>query len=147
MPVSLEPVAVLLVTRPRPQCEGKMPYSPLSLVVVVRTCQLSAQKMKAPSPLKPLTVKPVRPMPLMRCVASVRQPGPMAAVVLHLEGEAGVAGPVGVGRRREVELAAGDVGDAHELAGGDGHAIVGQGTGPRQSADLDVEQGIGGAVA
>ena len=33
-----------------------------------------------------------------------------AAVVLHLEGEAGVARAVGVGRRREDQLAGGDVG-------------------------------------
>ena len=33
-----------------------------------------------------------------------------AAVVLHLEGEAGVAGAVGVGRRREHQLAGRDVG-------------------------------------
>ena len=33
-----------------------------------------------------------------------------AAVVLHLEGEAGVAGAVGVGRRREHQLARRDVG-------------------------------------
>ena len=35
-----------------------------------------------------------------------------AAVVLHLEGEAGVARAVGVGHRGEHQLAAGDVGDA-----------------------------------
>ena len=33
-----------------------------------------------------------------------------AAVVLHLEGEAGVAAAVGVGRRREHQLAGRDVG-------------------------------------
>ena len=42
-----------------------------------------------------------------------------AAVVLHLEGEAGVARAVGVGRRRELQVARRDVGHRHELAGGD----------------------------
>ncbi len=46
-----------------------------------------------------------------------------AAVVLHLEGEAGVARAVGVGRRREHELAGADVGGRDELAGGDGDAV------------------------
>ena len=40
-----------------------------------------------------------------------------AAVVLHLEGEAGVAVAVGVGRRREHQLAGRDVGHADELSG------------------------------
>ena len=49
-----------------------------------------------------------------------------AAVVLHLEGEARVGRADGVGRRCELQQAARDVGDRDELAGGHGHAIVGQ---------------------
>ena len=47
-----------------------------------------------------------------------------AAVVLHLEGEARVAGAVGVGRRREHQLAGSDVGDGDELPCRDGDAVV-----------------------
>ncbi len=47
-----------------------------------------------------------------------------AAVVLHLEGEAGVGRAVGVGRRRELQQAGRDVGHGDELAGGHGHAVV-----------------------
>ena len=72
---------MLLVMRPGPQCEGKMPYSPLSLAVVEWTRQSSAQKMNAPSPLKPLMVIPSMPTPVMRCAGSVRQSGPLAPLL------------------------------------------------------------------
>ena len=49
-----------------------------------------------------------------------------AAIVLHLEGEGGVGGAVGVGRRRELQQAARDVGDAERTAGRHRHAVVGQ---------------------
>src|SRR5437588_395437 len=52
-----------------------------------------------------------------------------AAVVLDLEGEGGVAGPVGVGRRGEDQLAGGDVGGRDEVPGAHGGAVVGQGPG------------------
>src|SRR5204863_231938 len=55
-----------------------------------------------------------------------------AAVVLDLEGERGVAGAVGVGRRAELELPGGDIGGRDELAGGNRHAVVGQTAGARQ---------------
>ncbi len=56
-----------------------------------------------------------------------------AAVVLHLEGEAGVARAVGVGRRRELQHAGRDVGHGHELAGRHRHAVVRQRAGGRQA--------------
>ena len=49
-----------------------------------------------------------------------------AAVVLHLEGEGGIARAVGIGRRREHQQAGGDVGDADELPRGHRDAVVGQ---------------------
>ena len=69
-----------------------------------------------------------------------------AAVVLHLEGEGGVARAVGVGRRREHQQAGIDVGDADELARRHGDAVVGQAAGARQRGDLDRRQRIGRAV-
>src|SRR5207248_1447003 len=70
-----------------------------------------------------------------------------AAVVLDLEGERGVAGAVGVGRRAELELSGGDIGGRDELAGGNRHAVVGQTAGARQGGDLDRQQRIGAGRA
>ena len=69
-----------------------------------------------------------------------------AAVVLHLEGEAGVGRAVGVGGRREHEQPARDVGDRDELPGRHRHAVVGQRAGGRQRRDLDGQEVVGRAV-
>ena len=70
-----------------------------------------------------------------------------AAVVLHLEGEAGVAVAVGIGRRRELQQPASDVGDTTPNAPEDtATAIVGQRPGPRQRRDLHRQQRVGRVV-
>src|SRR5207249_988617 len=69
-----------------------------------------------------------------------------AAVVLHLEGQAGIAVAVGIRRRREHQLVGGDVGHGDEVAGGDGAAVERQAAGARQRGDLDLEEVVGRAV-
>ena len=69
-----------------------------------------------------------------------------AAVVLHLEGEAGVAGAVGVGRRGELQQAGGDVGHGHALSGRHRHAVELQRARAGQRRDLDRQQVVGRAV-
>src|SRR5439155_24267802 len=64
------------------------------------------------------------------------------AVVLNLEGEARVAGAVGVRRRRELELVAGDVGDRDEVSGGDRDDVVGERARAGKSRDLYGEQAV-----
>src|SRR5205823_2325330 len=59
-----------------------------------------------------------------------------AAVVAHLEGEAGVAGAVGVRGRGELQLAAADVGRGDLLPCGDRDVVVRQRSGERQAGDL-----------
>src|SRR5438876_6971043 len=78
MPVSFAPVATLWVTRPVPQCDGKMPYSASSLAALSCTSQSSTQRRKMPSPSKPFTVKPCTTAPCTRWAESVRQLGPDA---------------------------------------------------------------------
>ena len=56
-----------------------------------------------------------------------------AAVVLHLEREAGVAVPLALAAGVKTSMPAGDVGDADELAGRDRHAVVGQRAGAGQA--------------
>ena len=46
-----------------------------------------------------------------------------AAVVLHLEGEAGIARAIGIGSRRELQQAGSDVGHGDELARRDRHVV------------------------
>src|SRR5581483_898080 len=57
---------------------------------------------------------------------------------------------VAVGRRREDELAGGDVRDGHRLPAGDGRAVVGQGAGGGQGGDLHrrevVRRAVGGVA-
>src|SRR5439155_1001438 len=60
-----------------------------------------------------------------------------AAVVLHLEGEGGVAGAVGVAGRLELELAGGDVGGRDGVAGQDRGPVELEGAGGRQGGDRD----------
>src|SRR5947208_838758 len=69
-----------------------------------------------------------------------------AAVVLHLEGEGGIAGATGVGRRREHQQAGIDVGDADERSGRDRRAVQGQSAGARQGGELDRGQQVGRVV-
>ena len=66
---------------PVPQWDGKMPYSALSLVVFAWTRHWSTQKRKIPSLPKPFTVNPCTRARWMRCVGSVRQPGPAAPLL------------------------------------------------------------------
>jgi hypothetical protein len=66
-----------------------------------------------------------------------------AAIVLDLEGEGRQRRAVGIGRRREHQMARGDVGRRDEGAGGDGVAVVGQGPAGRQRRDLHRLQRIG----
>src|SRR5205085_1282301 len=68
------------------------------------------------------------------------------AVVLHLEGEGGIAGAVGVGRRGEHQLAGGDVADRDELPIGDGNAIELERAGGGGGGDLDGGEVVGRAV-
>src|SRR5262249_51915142 len=73
------------------------------------------------------------------------------AVVLHLEGEARIAGAGGragrrVASREEGQLAGRDGGRRHELAGGHGRAVQQELTGTRQRGDLDGLQAVGRAV-
>ncbi len=69
-----------------------------------------------------------------------------AAVVLHLEGEAGVARAVGIRGRRELQHAGRDVGHRNELPGGHGHAVIGERAGRRQRRDLHGQQVVGRRV-
>ena len=68
-----------------------------------------------------------------------------AAVVLHLEGEAGVGGAVGVGGRGEDQVAAASLTSDH-VAGVDGDAVEGQGAGRRQGGDDHAQEAVGGIV-
>src|SRR6058998_3281240 len=78
MPVSLAPVATLRLTRPAPQCDGKMPYSALSFALQKVTLQSSTQKRKMPSPPKPFTARPRTPAPRIRWEASPMHVAPSA---------------------------------------------------------------------
>ena len=66
-----------------------------------------------------------------------------AAVVLHLEAEAGQGRAAAVGDRGVDQLAGGDVGRRHELAGRDGGAVQAQAARLRQARDLHGDQGVG----
>jgi hypothetical protein len=78
MPVSFAPVATLVVTRPAPQCDGKMPYSALSLVLERSMLQSSTQRRKIPSSSNPFTVRPRIRLPVMRSAALPMQVEPEA---------------------------------------------------------------------
>ena len=69
-----------------------------------------------------------------------------AAVVLDLECESGVFGPVRIHRWREDQVARSDVPDRHELSGGDRRAAVGQNSQRRQCRDLYRQQRVGRRV-
>ena len=68
-----------------------------------------------------------------------------AAIVLHLEGEAGIASAVGIGRRRELQQPAINVRNTHRLPRRHRNVVVGQRARPRQRRDLHRQQRIGRA--
>ena len=70
-----------------------------------------------------------------------------AAVVLHLEGEARVAGAVGVRRRGEHEAPERDGGGRDEVPDVQRAAVVGERAGERQARDAHGEEGVGRRVA
>ena len=69
-----------------------------------------------------------------------------AAVVLHLEGEVGIARAVGVGRRGELQQTGSDVRHGHRLSRRDRHVVKLQRARTGQRRDLHRQQGVSRGV-